>query len=162
RQVHEGIPQGLAQLAREGVQRLRAIEGERGDTVDDLDEQYGLRHGEARSTRRAVVSAGMGGSTARRNSCHEVIHNRRGRRGERNLRSEDRRAAQGQGDPRWADSWLIVDMYDVGDGNMRLGPRFFSTSVSPASQTSSSKSNRISLILTKPSTARAAEKSRNP
>src|SRR5262249_51358269 len=60
RQVHEGIPQGLAQLAREGVQRLRAIEGERGDTVDHLDEQYGLRHGEARSTRRAVVSASMG------------------------------------------------------------------------------------------------------
>src|SRR5262249_28231714 len=60
RQVHEGVAQGLAQLAREGVQRLRAIEGERGDAVDHLDEQHGLRHGEARSTRRAVVSAGTG------------------------------------------------------------------------------------------------------
>jgi hypothetical protein len=60
RQVHAGVAQRLAQLAREGVQRLRAIEGERGDAVDHLDDQYGLRHGEARSTRRAVVSASMG------------------------------------------------------------------------------------------------------
>src|SRR5262249_11800670 len=45
REIDEGGAQTVTQLAREGVERLRAIEGEGGDTVGAVDGQHGLRHG---------------------------------------------------------------------------------------------------------------------
>ena len=43
------------QLARERVQRLRAVERQRGDAIGTVDEEHGIGHARGRSTARAAT-----------------------------------------------------------------------------------------------------------